>query len=434
MTKHPVRSCLDIVTRPPTDHFTNDGKEMAKLPDFSSVEMSRAVFYALTRHKCGRDLIVISSMLSVLNTSDVLVALPDQYKSPDGDFMTILNMMNEVLNAKQSMSKEKFQLKSFCQKKGLASAYPSLEKACKRYETLQKSFNISKQYRKQSQVQSGNWELIGKSLLKGYSDNVFVSLKELQGRTDRYTRYQSSKSTTIEIEQAVIDRQSTLNRSKNTSASVSLVVARDIRYATSVRAKAILSFVGQIKPQWIEYDVERQIRVNNVEKQKLNEEKIISNAQKKYPHAHIQIKDDLISINGPSGAVLNAELFILQGLVEDLTFSSESEPSANREEDETLQRNLEGIMKMLHIFNPMKWRWENQEQVKITFQQDSKAQLQIIVRGRDSKNRLVLKEFLSALSWLQKCVVIRTPNSGNSTSFDISLLTSIFCQVYHHDY
>lgn len=370
--------------------------------------MSKAVFYALTRYKCGRDMIAISSMLSVLNTSNVLVSLPDRYKSPDGDFMTILNVMNEVLKVKQSMSNQKFQLKDFCQKKGLGNAYPSLEKACKRYEALEKSFNLSKEYRNQAQVQSGNWELIGKSLLKGYSNNVFVSLKELQGRTDRYTRYQTSNT---DIEQAVIDRQSTLNRSKN-AAPVSLVIARDIRYATSIRAKSILSFVGQIKPQWIEYDVERQIQLNDIEKEKLNEEKILSNAQQKCPQAHIQIKDNLITIKGPSGIVLNAELFILQSLVEDLTFSSESKPTGNREEYETLQRNLEGLMKMLHIFNPMKWRWENQEQVKINLQQDSKAQLAITVRGRDSKNRLVLKEFQSALSWLQKCVVIRTPNSG----------------------
>jgi len=370
--------------------------------------MSKAVFYALTRYKCGRDMIAISSMLSVLNTSNVLVSLPDRYKSPDGDFMTILNVMNEVLKVKQSMSNQKFQLKDFCQKKGLGNAYPSLEKACKRYEALEKSFNLSKEYRNQAQVQSGNWELIGKSLLKGYSNNVFVSLKELQGRTDRYTRYQTSNT---DIEQAVIDRQSTLNRSKN-AAPVSLVIARDIRYATSIRAKSILSFVGQIKPQWIEYDVERRIQLNDIEKEKLNEEKILSNAQQKCPQAHIQIKDNLITIKGPSGIVLNAELFILQSLVEDLTFSSESKPTGNREEYETLQRNLEGLMKMLHIFNPMKWRWENQEQVKINLQQDSKAQLAITVRGRDSKNRLVLKEFQSALSWLQKCVVIRTPNSG----------------------
>lgn len=370
--------------------------------------MSKAVFYALTRYKCGRDMIAISSMLSVLNTSNVLVSLPDRYKSPDGDFMTILNVMNEVLKVKQSMSNQKFQLKDFCQKKGLGNAYPSLEKACKRYEALEKSFNLSKEYRNQAQVQSGNWELIGKSLLKGYSNNVFVSLKELQGRTDRYTRYQTSNT---DIEQAVIDRQSTLNRSKN-AAPVSLVIARDIRYATSIRAKSILSFVGQIKPQWIEYDVERRIQLNDIEKEKLNEEKILSNAQQKCPQAHIQINDNLITIKGPSGIVLNAELFILQSLVEDLTFSSESKPTGNREEYETLQRNLEGLMKMLHIFNPMKWRWENQEQVKINLQQDSKAQLAITVRGRDSKNRLVLKEFQSALSWLQKCVVIRTPNSG----------------------
>jgi hypothetical protein len=372
------------------------------------VEISKAIFYALTRYRCGRDLIVISSVLGVLNTSAVLSSLPNRYKSPDGDFMTLLNVMNEILDAKQSMPAKQFKLKQFCQRKGLQSAYHTLNQACRRYETLEKSFNLSKDYRVQAQIQSGNWELIGKALLKGYSDNVFVSLKELQGRTRRFTRYQSSQSV---IDVAVLDTQSTLNRSI-TSEPVSLIVARDVRYASSVRAKAVLSFAGEIKASWIEYEVERKIHLDDTELEKLNRDKILSTVKQKFSDVQFQVSRDVLSINGPSGSVLTAELFILQKLVEDMKFSSLTNLPENSEEYATLKRNLEGILKMTRIFNPMKWRWENQEQVKITIEQSPTAELEITVRGRNSKNRLVQQEFLTLFNWLQICLVIRTPNSG----------------------
>jgi hypothetical protein len=377
------------------------------------VEISKAIFYALTRYRCGRDLIVISSVLGVLNTSAVLSSLPNRYKSPDGDFMTLLNVMNEILDAKQSMPAKQFKLKQFCQRKGLQSAYHTLNQACRRYETLEKSFNLSKDYRVQAQIQSGNWELIGKALLKGYSDNVFVSLKELQGRTRRFTRYQSSQSV---IDVAVLDTQSTLNRSI-TSEPVSLIVARDVRYASSVRAKAVLSFAGEIKASWIEYEVERKIHLDDTELEKLNRDKILSTVKQKFSDVQFQVSRDVLSINGPSGSVLTAELFILQKLVEDMKFSSLTNLPENSEEYATLKRNLEGILKMTRIFNPMKWRWENQEQVKITIEQSPTAELEITVRGRNSKNRLVQQEFLTLFNWLQICLVIRTPNSGRLGSF-----------------
>ncbi|CAF2245743.1 unnamed protein product [Rotaria magnacalcarata] len=396
-----------VITPAPNERFTKDGEGIAKLPDFNSVEISKAIYYALARYRCGRDLIAISSILGVMNTSAVLTAIPKRFKSQDGDFMTLLSIMNEVLNAKQFIPAQKFKLRDFCQQKGLQGAYHTLNQACRRYETLQKSFNLSKDYRTQAQVQSGQWELIAKALLKGYSDHVFVSLKELQGKSHRFSRYQSSKS---DIDVAVLDKQSTLNRSIN-SAPVSLVVSRDVRYATSIRALAVLSFVGEIKPAWIEYEVERKLNLNDIEEEKLDKDKVLSAAKKKFPDVQFQLAHDVLSINGPSGSVLNAELFILQKLVEEMKIAS-PQFAHGSEEDETLQRNLEGLMKMLRVFNPMKWRWENQEQVEINLEQGPSAELEITIKGRNSKNRLVEREFLTALNWLRNCLVIRTPNSG----------------------
>ncbi|CAF4180452.1 unnamed protein product, partial [Rotaria magnacalcarata] len=112
----------------------------------------------------------------------------------------------------------------------------------------------------QAQVKSNDWELIAKSLLVGYHTNVFASTKELKDRHDLFVRYNDS----IDSDIASLDSQSVLARTVNKTPPA-LVIARDIRYSTSVRSKAILSFVGEIKPDWVEYQVTRNLQLNNEE-------------------------------------------------------------------------------------------------------------------------------------------------------------------------
>ena len=147
--------------------------------------------------------------------------------------------------------------------------------------------------------------------------------------------------------------------------------------------------------------MERKLYLNDTEEEKLDKDKILHNAKQKFPDIQFQLTNDVLSINGPSGTVLSGELFVLQNLVEDMKISS-SNIAKDSEQYETLRRNLEGLMKMIRVFNPMKWRWENQEQVKITLEQSPTAELEITIRGRNSKNRLVQREFIASLIWLQK--------------------------------
>ncbi|CAF5149898.1 unnamed protein product, partial [Rotaria sp. Silwood1] len=63
------------------DKFTSVGVGISELPDLGSLAMSKSVLSALNQHNCGRDLIVLSAILGVLNTSSVLKAIPDSMKS-----------------------------------------------------------------------------------------------------------------------------------------------------------------------------------------------------------------------------------------------------------------------------------------------------------------------------------------------------------------
>ncbi|UJR07847.1 hypothetical protein I4U23_012130 [Adineta vaga] len=398
---------LGILSSASSDQLTKDGKLLSKLPDFGSLAMSKAVLAALMHYNCGRDLIYLSSMLGVLNTTVIFKSIPQNLKSPDGDFMTLLNVMNEVLLVKQSVPPKQFDFDRVCTAKGLRDIQHIIRQAFRRYTTLEKLFNLSDDFREAAQVISGDWELVAKSLLDGYYDNVFVSKRELHDKHLHFERYNG------EGDAAILDLQSTLTRPMN-SAPVSLILARDIRHSTAVRATAILSFVGEIKPEWLEHQLERRVQLSNEEETYLNSDSRYTTALSKFSsRINMQMGSGTLLLKGPSGTVLNAELHLRQQMISELKFNLRDLATAAAHQN--FERNLESVMKMVRIFNPMKWRWQAQKQVEITINSNTATKTcEITVKGRDSENKKVRQEFSAFIGWLQVCAVIRHPNAGLS--------------------
>jgi len=393
----------------PSNELTDEGILLGKIPDFGSVPMSKCVLAALNLYGCGRDLICLSSILSVLNTTTIFKGLPQNLKSPDGDFMTLLNIMNEILLVKQSVSTKEFRLERVCQAKGLSNIKHIIGQALRRYTNLEKSFNLLKEFRQKAQKSSGKWELIAKSLLAGYNDNVFISMKDLHDRVHQFMRYNNQNDI------AVLDLQSTLTRPISQS-PVSLILARDVRYLSVIRSTAILSFVGEIKAEWIDYQLNRQIDLNNEEETHLNTNNKYTNAKSKFSNKiNMLLNNQIISLKGPAGVVLNAELHLRQEMVSEYTFNLENKNPVNTALHDNLSRNLESVMKMTRIFNPLVWRWQTQKQVKITVNSDTATKTcKITVIGRNTDIKKVKEEFDSFLGWLQFCAVIRHPNGGKT--------------------
>ncbi|CAF2158143.1 unnamed protein product [Rotaria magnacalcarata] len=399
---------LGILEMASSNQFTQHGACLAKLPDFGSLAMSKAVLAALETYHCGRDLICLSSILSVLNTTNVLKGLPQSMKNPDGDFMSLLNIMNDVLLVKQSVQADQFDPDHFFKAKGLSCIGHIIKQALDRYTGLQAQFNQLNDYRQKAQTRSGKWELVAKSLLAGYSDNIFVSMKELQEKTHQYGRY---KNTT---DLALLDLQSTLVRPIS-EAPVCVVLARDVRYSTAVRSTAILSFVGEIKPSWIECPITRNIEISEGEVAHLRSNNLLERFKSKFSKLiHIILGSRKISLDGKSGGnVFNVELAIRKQIVTSMTFELKNECEPGTSNHMNLSRNLDSITKMPYIFNPMKWRWEARKQVKITINANStKKTCEITLEGRDSENRNCHDEFQSFMSWLKHTAVIRLPHSG----------------------
>lgn len=368
--------------------------------------MSKCVLAALNDYNCGRDLICLASILSVLNTTTIFKGLPKNFNSSDGDFMTLLNIMNEVLLVKQSVSAKEFRLDRFCQATGLNNIKHIIGQALRRYTNLQKSFNLLKEFRQNAEKTSGNWEFIAKSLLTGYHENVFVSMKELHDRTHQFIRYSNQHDI------AVLDLLSTITRPLDQT-PVSLILARDVRYLSVLRSTAILSFIGEIKPEWIEYNIDRNISLNNEEENHLNKDNKYTNAKSKFSKINILLNNKTVSLKGPAGHVLNAELHLRQEIIYEHTFNLENKNTPGSTTYENLQRNLESVMKMTRIFKPLIWRWQSQKQVKITVNSDTATKTcKVTVIGRDSDIKKVCEEFRSFLGWLQGCAVIRHPNGG----------------------
>ena len=127
--------------------LTSLGQALSKLPDFGSLQMSKAVLAALNKYNCGRDLIALSAILSVLNTTSVLHGIPPHMKQSDGDFMTLFNVMDQILSVRESVSARQFNLKRVCDAKGLTPIAHILRQALRRYTSLETAFNLSDDYR-----------------------------------------------------------------------------------------------------------------------------------------------------------------------------------------------------------------------------------------------------------------------------------------------
>ena len=382
--------------------------------------MSKAVYAALKMYRCGRDLIILSSLLSVLNTSAILKTIPSQYKSSDGDFMTLLTVMNAVILVRDSVPPKQFVLDRVCHAKGLSGATHLIRQALRRYTNLERAFNLSEEFRESAQVQSGKWENIAKALLAGFSDHVFVSSKLLQGKAQQFLKYNVSERgspahppTTDEPSTvAVIDRSSTLRTSNKGLPSASLVLARDVRFLTVVRSAAVLSFVGKVELDWLEYNFTRTIKLNSNEEKKFVDDGILQKAMQKFVSVRIRVSKGSVEIRGRSGQVLNAELFIRQQLVVVHKFTLKSNEPNNT--NNNLTRNLKSVTEMsIDLFGPLRWRWEAEQQVKVrTKMNATQRTIDVTVEGLDSQNQMVEAEFRSFLSWLRSCAVIRGPHAG----------------------
>lgn len=236
-------------------------------------------------------------------------------------------------------------------------------------------------------------------------------MKELKDRNDLYIRYKESGEDDV----ASLDSQSVLYRTAGKSPPA-LILARDIRYSTSVRSKAILSFVGELKANWVEYQIKRALKLDSEEEQRLNSNNIFSNAVAKFSsriNMALNSSSKTAILAGPAGTVFDGELHLRQNMEEEFKFNLDTTTPLSPTQRTNLNNNLKSVMKMPYIFNPMKWRWENQKQVTITINCNTSTDtIEVTVKGRNSEYKNVRKEFNSFLKWLQDCAVIRHPNSG----------------------
>ena len=383
------------------EDFTSIGYKMAHLPDFGTLAMSRAVLAALETFNCGRDLIRLASILSVLNTSSILRGIPSQFKRAEGDFMTLLTVMNALLEQKQIIPPHLFDVHNVCGHLGLGSIKHILKRAMLRHNTFQSFFSQSNRYRLPSQISSNDWCPIAKSLLMGFSTNVYLSQTELEGKRHLFYRYNIYPVLNNQQKMAVIDSSSTLARSIK-SAPVSLVLARDIHCSTAIRATSILSFVGEIQAEWMGNALQRQFEINDSEKQKfINQIQPNANFESIAKNIHVQVGADEIFLTGNAGEILISELYIRK------QFISRHQTLLLKKDEvhDGLKKNIADLVNILQVFLPLKWRWDAVKQVKITFRKVG-DNCEVIVVARERQFQEVRQELDSFLGWLKDCVAV----------------------------
>ena len=393
-------------------NLTELGREISQLPDFGSLAIATCVVAAMNQYNCGHELIVLSSILSVLNVAPKLSTLPKSMQSSDGDFMILIQVINAVLAERNSFAPGAITFQRICQKLGLMSIEHFVKRALRRYDALMEQIeNLPAATRDKALQTSTDWSCIARSLLCGYADHVFVSMKDLYGRSHRYVRYQSTGA-----EYAVLDHKSVLYAKKKEE-PVPIILARDIHHSTSIRERAIVAFLGRLQPDWITSPVTRTLPIHDAELQKCNTDGIFNRIQQTYAQVRITPNANNVLLDGPFNEVYHAELMILRGLVTNnkIQFENGFPPTAT-DDHLRMKQNLELVSKMRHIFHPMQWRWKNEAQVDMAVALSNAAGAQrtceVSIDARHRDYGIVRDELTAFTGWLKQSAVVRHPDHG----------------------
>ena len=232
-------------------------------------------------------------------------------------------------------------------------------------------------------------------------------MRELQEKHPLFARYKDLSDI------AVLDLKSTLTKPVN-EAPVPLVIVRDVLYSTAVRSRSIISFVGGINVEWMNHDLERELKLTPEEKTHLNNGSRYTNAHSLYSNnIDMNLNNETISLRGKSSVVFNAELHLRNEMIHETKFELTNRYPSNTTLHENLKRNLEQVSKMPRIFDPIIWRWKNEKQVIIkVYNKASSKTCEIKINGRLSQIYKAKEEFDSFLSWLGYCAVIRNLDAG----------------------
>ncbi|CAF3669921.1 unnamed protein product [Rotaria socialis] len=372
--------------------FTKKGEEIAQLPDFGTLPLTTSVYAALTKYKCGRDVILVASLLSTLNTSAIFQKLPTRYHRPEeGDYMSLLVLMYDLIDQKTSINSS-----------DMTEIQHHLRRALCRLRSLQSSINRGKVWHKESQISCGQWRVIAQSFLDGYWENIYVALSELQGRNRHYDRYNISLNHIDQrMQTAILHTSTTIPR----ESCPLLLFAKDTLCSTAVRTTCVLSFLGILKPEWLHGIVERRLNVTASEMEKFqSSEKVPNNGNVKY-----STDDGQISIKGHGGDVLEAEQKLRQQLMKTNEFIF---PNAeDLKKHPKLEENMIFVLRNLPIFLPMIWRWNNEKQAKIELEKQPPSSCKVIAQCREQDYLNIHAEFQSFVYWLTLCDSMQLKNS-----------------------
>ncbi|CAF4107241.1 unnamed protein product [Rotaria magnacalcarata] len=358
------------------ERFSDDGKAIAKLPDFGSLSMKISVYFGLTKEKCDQDMIRLAAILSVLNTTFILSQLSPQFKQEEeGDYMSLLTLMNAIIE-KPNMIKNN----------ELEDIDHLLRRALLR-----------------------KWSYIARALLAGHNENLYVALKELNGRIHQYCRYNNVTQEETRKQIAKLDKATTLSQLRQPS----IVIARDVLCTADVRKLSILSIIGSIQPVWLDNSLIRKFELTSKERIYF-QENIRASDDFKAVSQHVcnMVDNKALELSGNAGQVFETERFVRQQLIRPHDWNLVDDDQLDR--DKNLKMNVESIRKCLSMFFPLIWRFENEKQAIVRVMKDGIDNCKILVESRDKDNETIREEFDSFVKWLRKCVSIQHLHSDIS--------------------
>ncbi|CAM4837160.1 unnamed protein product [Rotaria magnacalcarata] len=377
--------------------FTQKGKDIAQLPDFGTLELSTSVHAALNKYNCGRDVILLAAILSVLNTPAIIPKLPNKYKRPEeGDYMSLLDLMHDLSSQPTSINDPE-----------LADIQHHLRRALIRLKTFEAYFSntsTKSEWQKAAKISSDNWYNIAQALLDGYWEKVYVSLDRLQGRNGRYVRYSETPEEFDDDRKqtAVLKTTTIISRERRPEC----VFARDILCSTAIRATSLISFLGIIPAAWLTHEIERKVKVTATEMTKFKE-KISDSIDR---HITYSTAGHEIIFKGPTGKVFDTEQHVREQLCNEYEWFLPDKESLKN--NSMLRTNMPKVKRC--IFMPFLWRWQNEKQVQnMNIEKESPTLLKIVATCREKDARSIKAELNSFFNRLSQCESFQNEQKNN---------------------
>jgi hypothetical protein len=312
-----------------------------------------------------------------------------QFRSEEGDIMTLINIVHKMREAKNH--DRKFNAREFATSNSFGDFNAIImDRANAHFEKFEAAISKIDSLKALAQKSTRSWEAIARALLAGYGAFVFCAQRLLGGSQGLYTAYGIQKpaiaptapGTAVHTESvdkdfnAVLSFDSILSRKPSQDPEPWIIVLQAFRTPRQ-QENLTLSLAGVFKVEWSNAAVTREVQLSDDEAAILKLESLPATLKST---ALVTVAQKTVTLKGALETVASSELKLYESIKYEEKFEIVEDPTC--EQAELLKANIEDLRENLHLFDCFKLKWKNEHQVDITYDISTPGRILFKLSGR----------------------------------------------------